>query len=152
MALIWFTMGISYHFDSYAFPKAAVFLIAISNSITIDAAFFSMISDVCNANLLKYSIGVSALGDFITVLFARFLIEHKENYKWFSFGVTGIIFCNFLFCSYFLIETSGYEKDDIRYILRGLKTPEQCRKENQTKRNAIKTNREIRERGKTIQI
>ena len=87
--------------------------------------------DVCNQDLIRLSNAIYALGDFLLVIVTRFLISDRGNYKWFSFGVSGIIFVFIIISMMYLIETQGMENDDIYFILRGLKTRQQCLDKNE---------------------
>jgi len=138
LALNWFAMGISYSTDSdtYLYPKIGGFILSACVGSAAIATFYVIITDVCSQSLCAIGQG-GFLGGMVVVSFAYpFIIEgHHDNLKkktehlkYLSFTM-GAITSLFIITGYFyMIETEGLEKEDIYYILRGIKTREECLK------------------------
>lgn len=94
ISLTWLSMGISYSYDSYVLPKYAIFIISLVMACTLDSCFFSMVNDIGSSGIVSYSIGFSSIDNFLTVFIMRLLISHRENYRWFCFGASGICLVN----------------------------------------------------------
>ena len=140
-SIIWLFMGVSYTADSYWFPKMAIIAIEMFCNAQLDTAYYTMISDVCNTKLVRLIFGLVSLLSFVIVFWTRKLIKHHDMYKYYAFGVSGITFIFVIVCIHYIIETQGQEKDDIFYVLRGIKTREQCQAKNIKDLEKIKEDR-----------
>lgn len=131
-------MGVSFANNSYFLAKIGDILLAIIDSIWIQAGFSAMINDICNPDLIAFSNGFSSLGNASSIFITRFLIDNQDNYVYFSFFVSGLIIFSMCIFNKYMIETQKLEKTDIYQILRGLATREECIEKNKKIIDSIK--------------
>ena len=135
--LTWLGMGISYYFGSYIFPKIAGFIFYGALGMSYYSTYFTMIAEVCGADLVFSSLLAFMLCNSAICFVAPYIITSTENNARWSVGAAVISLSATIFCYFYMIETQGLEKKDIYDLQRKNKTREQILEERKNELNKI---------------
>ena len=113
MGLNWLGMGISYYFDSFTFPKFCGFIFVAACGLSFDTTYYTMMAEVCGANLVFISFLAYLLGNFLICFIAPYILTSHQSYGYWCLGNGVICLSCTIFCYFYLIETQGLEKGDI---------------------------------------